>query len=583
MIKVNYSDIAVRAMGAEDLRAARRKCRGLFIAILLFSFCINLLMLAGPLYMMNVYDRVLGSRSIETLVALTVLVAFLYTMMAVLDLVRGRVMGRISARFQLALEERVFRASMKAADRPGLQRESITALSDLDAIQRLIASPVLGAFFDLPFSPLFFCGIFLFHPILGMLAVAGAGVLLALAVFNQLLSRPRSERAHASSVKADQIGRQTRQETELIQAMGMNSAAFWRWRQARGAALADGLRATDTSGGFSSVVRAFRLFLQSAMLGTGAYLVLDGKLTGGTMMAGSILLGRALAPIEIIVGQSAAVQRARQGWRSLSLLLGAIQPEEERTALPKPIGLLEVDQLSVVPPGQTVSTIRMVSFRIEPGQAVGVIGNSGAGKSSLARALAGHWQPAAGSIRLDGAALDQYDPDVRGRHVGYLPQRVTLFDGTIKENIARLMPDADDEMVVAAARKAGAHNMILQLSDGYDTRITAGAEALSGGQIQRIGLARALYGDPVLLILDEPNSNLDSEGSQALNTAIRAMKEAGACILVMAHRPAAIQECDLVLMIQDGARKAFGTKEEVMREMVRNHGKIVAARPAAQA
>jgi ATP-binding cassette, subfamily C, bacterial len=317
------------------------------------------------------------------------------------------------------------------------------------------------------------------------------------------------------------------------------------------------------------------MFLQSAILGLGAWLVLRGELSAGAMIAGSILMGRALAPIEQSIGQWAVVTRAREGTARLADLLSRVPPEPERTALPRPKALLEAQNLTVVPPGDSQAVLRMVSFRLEPGQALGVIGPSGSGKSTLARALIGVWRPAGGKVRLDGATLDQYDPDVLGSYIGYLPQRVSLFDGTIAENIARLATEPDSAKVVEAAKKAAAHDMILKLPEGYDTRVASIGGRLSGGQIQRIGLARALYGDPVILILDEPNSNLDNDGSVALNLAIRAMKDAGRAILIMAHRPAAIQECDLLMVMEEGTRKAFGPRDQVLRDMVKNHTEIV--------
>jgi ATP-binding cassette subfamily C protein len=355
----------------------------------------------------------------------------------------------------------------------------------------------------------------------------------------------------------------------------MRDAAFSRWQEARARALHASVGSADTGGGWSAAIRTFRLFLQSAMLGVGAYLVLQGDMTAGAMIAGSILLGRALSPIETIVTQWALFQRAREGWENLATLLSEVPVESRRTALPKPKAHLEVEQVTVFPPGESTASLRMVSFQVLPGQAVGVVGNSGAGKSTLARAITGLWPPAAGKIRLGGAALNQYDPDVLGQHIGYLPQRVTLFDGTIKENIARLSATPDDAAVVKAAQRAGAHEMILRLPEGYDTRVTSSGGRLSGGQIQRIGLARAMYGDPVLIVLDEPNSNLDNDGSNALNAAIRAMKDEERCILIMAHRPAAIQECDLVLMIDNGMRRAFGPKDEVLREILKNHQDVL--------
>ena len=560
--------------GQAELADARRESSGLYWLVALFSLFVNLLMLTGPLYMLNVYDRVLSSRSFETLIALSVLVAFLYGMMGILDFVRGRIMGRVGARFQARLDRRVFAAVLRATTLNRAPREAATGLRDLESVQRLITSPALMAVFDLPWAPLFFWGIFIFHPLMGFLALGGAAVLIAVALLNQFTSRKPLETANAASFASEQLGSLIRSESEMVHSLGMRGAAFDRWQVARGQSLDASIGAADTAGTYSALTKSFRLFLQSAMLGLGAYLVLIGELSPGAMIAGSILLGRGLAPIEMIVGQWAVFQKGREGWQRLAVLLGSIPEEPARTKLPKPRGHLLADQVTVVPPGEKQAALRMISFEVQPGQAVGVIGTSGAGKSTLARMLTGVWQPAGGKVRLDGAALDQYDPDVLGQHIGYLPQRVQLFDGTIKENIARMAMEPDDALVVLAAQKAAAHDMILKLPDGYDTRVSAHGGRLSGGQIQRIGLARAMYGDPVVLVLDEPNSNLDNDGSLALNNAIKAFKDEGKIVFIMAHRPAAIQECDLLLVIDGGARRAFGAKEEVLREMVKNHDQI---------
>ncbi|MCL4168406.1 UNVERIFIED_CONTAM: hypothetical protein GTU68_063157, partial [Idotea baltica] len=382
---------------------------------------------------------------------------------------------------------------------------------------------------------------------LGALAIIGGLLLIVVTLINQTVTRRPVERSNISAVEAENLLTQIRGESEMVQAMGMSDAAFLRWQGARDRAMSDQMKAADLGGTFATASKVFRLFLQSAMLGVGAYLVLQDELTPGAMIAGSILLGRALAPIEQVIGQWPLVQRAMRGWDSLALLLGQVRPQAPRTKLPRPKALLEVQQLSIVAPGEKQAALKAVSFKLQPGQAVGVIGQSGAGKSTLARALTGVWPPAGGKIRLDGASLDQYDPAVLGQHIGYLPQRVQLFDGTISQNIARLSQSPDDEAVVLAARRADAHDMILGLPDGYDTRVTPGGGRLSGGQMQRIGLARAMYGDPVLLVLDEPNSNLDNEGSEAVNAAIRGFKSAGKSILIMAHRPSAIKECELLL------------------------------------
>ena len=560
-------------LGQEELRQAWRESRGLYWFVGLFSFFANLLMLTGPLYMLQVYDRVLGSRSVETLIALSLLVVFLYGMMGLLDYARGRIMGRVAARFQARLDARVFDAVIrKSAVQP--DENTTTGLRDLESIQRLMSSPVLMAFFDVPWTPFFLAGIWIFHPWLGTLALVGGGALIIVALINQLVTRQPMSNANRATVASDTISDQMRTESEMLQSMGMREAAFQRWQQVRGRALHDQIRSADLGGTFTSTTKAFRLFLQSAMLGLGAYLVLQEQLTAGAMIAGSILLGRALAPVEQLIGQWGLVQRAMKGWSSLAELLAEVRPESQRTDLPVPRARLEAQGVSIVPPGERRAALKNVSFKIQPGQAVGVIGSSGAGKSTLARAITGVWLPAGGRIRLDGASLEQYEPAKLGQHIGYLPQRVQLFDGTIAENIARLSGDRDDAAIVSAAKQADAHEMILTLPDGYDTRVTAGGGRLSGGQMQRIGLARAMYGDPVILVLDEPNSNLDNSGSEAVNAAIKGFKAAGKSVLVMAHRPAAIKECDTLLMLEDGAVRAFGPKDEVLKSVVKNHGAI---------
>ncbi|WP_333848344.1 type I secretion system permease/ATPase [Phaeobacter italicus] len=559
--------------GYDELRKIRRQSRGLYWFTALFSMFVNLLMLTGPLYMMQVYDRVLGSRSEATLVALSVLVIFLYGTMGFLDYARGRILARVGARFQTALDRRVFDAMIR---RSAVAQDSSaqTGLQDLESIQRLISSPVLGAAFDLPWTPIFLAGIALFHPWLGLLALAGGAILIAIAIANQIFTKAPTQKANMSSHKANLMSEEIRNEAEMIQAMGMRGASFARWQAVRTEALKDNMSASDSGGSFSTLTKTLRLFLQSAMLGLGAYLVLQNEVTPGAMIAGSILMGRALAPIEMGLGQWAMVQRAMKGWHSLAELLSKVPPETERTALPKPRAVLEVQGLAVVPPGSKAPLLRNVNFAVKPGQAIGIIGPSGSGKSTLARALTGVWRPAAGSVRLDGAALDQYPPDVLGSHIGYLPQRVQLFEGSIAQNIARLEQEPDADSVVAAAKKAAAHEMILKFPDGYDTIIRGGSGLLSGGQTQRVGLARALYQDPVIVILDEPNSNLDNEGSQALNHAIKQIKAEGRSVLIMAHRPAAIQECDMLLVIDKGTQTAFGPKDKVLQEMVANHQNI---------
>ena len=560
--------------GMQELRAARRRAGGLLWSVLLFSLFVNALMLTGPVFMLQVYDRVLSSRSEATLAALLGLVAFLYLMMGVLDHARTRITSRIGARFQEDLDGRVFSAALRRQTRRPGDPVAQTAQRDLESIQRLLAAPVFLALFDLPWTVLFIAAIFLFHPLLGLVATVGGAILVVATIANQRATAAPGMRMQGASLAADRLADQLRDEADAVHSLGMRRGGFARWQTRRRMALREGLSHSDLGGGFLVFSRTFRLFLQSAILGVGAWLVLQSQLTPGAMIAASILLGRALAPIDSAIGQWAMVQRASDGWRRLAALLSAVPADPVRTELPRPRAVLDVQQITVVPPGEHQASLRMVSFRLEPGQAMGVIGPSGAGKSTLAHALTGLWRPAGGKIRLDGATLDQYDPDRLGALIGYLPQRVALFDATIAENIARLSQNPDPEAVVAAARRAGAHEMILQLPDGYDTRVGAGGGRLSGGQVQRVGLARALYGDPVLLILDEPNSSLDNDGSEALNAAVRAAKAEGQAVLIMAHRPAAIQECDLLMMLDNGLRTAIGPRDKVLREVMQNYADL---------
>ncbi|MEM8823703.1 MAG: type I secretion system permease/ATPase [Pseudomonadota bacterium] len=563
-----------RPSGAEEVASIRQRSNHLLVMVFLFSVAVNALMLTGPVYMLQVYDRVLSSRSEETLIALSVLVTFLFLMMGILDHARGRVTARVGARFQSMLDGRVFQAHLRrAAATPG-GAGGRNPLRHLEAVQRLMSSPVFLALFDIPWTPLFLAAIFIFHPWLGFLAIGGGALLIMIAVINQWTTSGPMAEANKSTARAELTAQQLAFEAELVQSLGMRGSAFQRWMAARGKSLDQSVAFSDRSGFFTVTTKTLRLFLQSAMLGLGAYLVLQNELTPGAMIAGSILLGRALAPIEMVIGQWRLVQAARQGREAVIDLLDSVPPEASRTPLPRPQALLVAENVTLVPPGASQASLRAVSFTLKPGQAMGVIGPSGAGKTSLAKAITGAWRPAGGKLRLDSATLDQYDPDVLGGYIGYLPQTVTLFDGTIAENIARLQPDANPTKIVEAAKKAAAHEMILEQPQGYDTLVSAVGGRLSGGQIQRIGLARAMFGDPVLLVLDEPNSNLDNEGTKALNRAIKGMKEAGRSVIIIAHRPAAIQECDLLLMLDHGMRTAFGPRQEVLAKVTKNHEQI---------
>jgi ATP-binding cassette subfamily C protein len=563
--------------GRLELFAAQSGQAPLLWATLAFSTAVNLLQLTGPLYMMQVYDRVLGSQSEATLVALTGLITGLFLIMGVLEHVRARVLARVGAKVQDKLDRRVFAAAMQRLTVAPNDPNAMAAQRDLEAVQRLWASSTLIAVFDVPWTPIFILAISIFHPALGLLALFGGAFLVTVTILNQKMTAKPQARVNGLTMQAERVSDMIKLEAEPVQALGMTGAAFDRWQQTRAAALKESIEAGDLAGKFASVSKTFRLFLQSAMLGLGAWYVLQGEMTGGAMIAASILMGRALQPIEMAVGQWPIISRAIEGYERLSILL-TMSPEKPRPMkLPRPRAVLDVQNLTVVPPGEQQAVLRMVNFTLNPGQALGVIGPSGAGKSTLARALIGVWQPSGGKVRLDGASLEQYETDILGSYFGYLPQRVGLFEGTIGENIARLQPNPSSDAIVSAAKRAAAHDMILRLPEGYDTKVSALGGRLSGGQIQRIGLARALYGEPVILVLDEPNSNLDNDGTLALNAAIRSTKEAGGAVLIMAHRPAAIQECDLLLVIEDGTRRAFGPRDQVLRDMVKNHTDIVRA------
>ncbi|MFI2767201.1 type I secretion system permease/ATPase [Sulfitobacter sp. M22386] len=568
------SEIPRSLPARHELRKVRNKGLSFLALAFLFSIFVNLLMLTGPLFMLQVYDRVLASRAVETLTALFLIVALLYSLMAMLDFARGRIVARFGARFQSQLDERVFEATLRKSLVPQARAAPATALRDLEAIQNLCSSPVLLAVMDIPWTPVFLAAIFLFHPMLGWLAVAGGAILIVIALLNQALTHRKVAAAQQASARAGSFSEHARQAAEVVRSQGMQHDISQRWLTQRTDALRQTISASDWTGSFTSLTKSMRLFLQSAMLALGALLVLRNELSPGAMIAGSILLGRALAPVEQAVGQWALVERARSAWISLNRFLDTTPPEPDRTKLPVPDARLIAKGLTVVPPGADLPTLRNVSLKLEPGKALGVIGKSGSGKSTLAKALLGLWKPAVGEIRLGGATLDQYGTDDLGQHIGYLPQEVTLFNGTVTENIARMSQNPDSEAVIAAAKKAKAHDLILTLEKGYDTFLEGNDSQLSGGQKQRIALARALYGNPVLLILDEPNSALDADGTEALNTAIRELKAAGKSAIIMTHRPQAISECDDLAVVENGQVVKSGSRDEVLSAMVQNANAI---------
>lgn len=530
-------------------------------------------MLTGPLFMLQVYDRVLASRSEETLVALTLLVGFLYAMFACLDFARGRLMARVGARLQIALDHPLFLSELETATlSPG--KSGHPTLRDVDTVRSVFASPVFLALFDLPWTPIFLAAIFIFHPWLGWFATAAACFLICLAVVNQIVTAKRTKQAHQLSESAHALSREAVGGADVVRSQAMVANVSARLDRARNDALNKAVRASDWTGSFTSMTKAARLFLQSAMLAIGAWLVLHDEMTAGAMIAGSIILGRALAPVEQILGGWQSLQQARGAWKRIAIAMASQKEAPNKTTLPSPQAHLQAHKVTVVPPGARLPTLRDIGFDLQPGEALGVIGRSGSGKSTLARALLGIWPVAYGELRLDGATVDQFSSEDLGQHIGYLPQDAILFSGTITQNIARMSMTPDSEKVVEAAQKANAHEMIMQLSEGYDTLVTNTMGRLSGGQRQRIALARAFYGDPVIVILDEPNSALDADGSAALNRAIASLKAENKSAIVMTHRPTAIAECDKILILESGTSADYGVKDDVLRRSVQNASQL---------
>ena len=561
----------IPAKTADLIGAASARSRHFLLVAFLFSVFVNLLMLTGPLFMLQVYDRVLGSRSKETLVALLVLVIGLYGLMWLLDFARTRLVARFGARLQVALDDRVFAAQLTT---PRASAEARSAGRDLEAVQSFYASPALPALMDAPFTPLFIAVIFVFHPWLGWFAVGGGLFLIAISALNQWLTSRRVAEAQKASEVAHGFAENARRASELIRSQGMLGPVVERFIARRGEALDRNMTAVDWTGAFSTFTKAFRLSLQSLVLALGAWLVLAGEITAGAMIAASILLGRALAPIEQIIGRWVQIARFRTSRTSLAGFLANAETPPDRVRLPRPEGRLEVKGVTLATGAGKPPILHNVTFTVAPGEVLGVIGRSGSGKTTIAKTILGLVPSTAGEVRLGGALISHYTPEDFGAHVGYLPQDPMLITGTIAENIARMALAPDSERVIAAAQKAKAHELILSLPDGYETRVEDNQIGLSGGQRQRIALARALYGDPVLLVLDEPNSALDQEGSEALNEVLRTMKSEGRSVIVMTHRPVAIQECDRLIVVDAGRVKADGPRDEVIRSMMKNAADI---------
>jgi PrtD family type I secretion system ABC transporter len=552
-----------------ELGDALRACRSAFIGVGIMSCMINLLYLTGSLFMLEVYDRVLPSRSVPTLVGLVVLAGGLYIAQGVLDLIRGRILGRIGTALDEALNNRVFDIIVRLPLMIGGRNEGLQPLRDLDNVRSFLGSAGPSAFFDLPWLPFYLAVCFAFHVMIGLTALVGAIILITITVATEYMSRAPAREALGLSAKRNDLAAASRRNAEVLVAMGMTGRLTRRWSAANENYLAGNQRASDVTGGLGAIAKVMRMMLQSAVLGVGAYLVIHQEATAGIIIAGSILSARALAPVDLAIAHWKGFVAARQSWHRLNGLLTSLPAQAAQTVLQDPSSRLSVENLSLTPPGDQKIIVQDVTFAVQAGTGLGVIGPSGSGKSSLVRALVGVWQPFRGKVRLDGAALDQWSSDLLGRHIGYLPQDVELFAGSVAQNISRFDPEAGSEGIIAAAKEAGVHEMIIKMRDGYDTQIGEQGTALSAGQAQRVALARALYGDPFLIVLDEPNSNLDTEGDEALTRAIRAARERGAIVVVVAHRPIGIEAVDQLLVLRDGRIQAFGPKDVVLGQVLR--------------
>jgi PrtD family type I secretion system ABC transporter len=553
----------------DELATALAACRSAFFGIGLFSGVINVLMLTGSFYMLEVYDRVLPSRSVPTLVGLTILVAGLFAFLGLLDLIRGRVLARVGASIDHALTRRVYDALIRVALKLGSRDDGIQPVRDLDRVREFLSSQGPVALFDLPWIPIYLLICFAFHVWIGVAALTGAIVLVGLTLLTELFTRKPSLTATRLAAARNGFAETSRRNAEVIAAMGMAACLLEQWNEINAEFTGRQRRASDAAGGLAAFAKVFRMMLQSGVLGIGGYLVIQQQATAGVIIASSIVTARALAPIDLAIANWRGFLGARQAWDRLRKLLMLLPAAADPLPLPPPVNSVAVEMASTAPPGGQKLVVQDANFVLKAGTGLGIIGASASGKSSLVRMLVGVWPTARGTVRLDGAALPHWSAEALGRHVGYLPQDVELMTGTVAQNIARFERQPDAAAIIAAAKAAGVHDLILGLPDAYGTQIGEQGGMLSAGQRQRIALARALYRDPFLVVLDEPNSNLDADGETALTNAILGIRARGGIAIVVAHQPSALAGVDYLLIMGKGRQIALGPKAEILRGLQR--------------
>jgi PrtD family type I secretion system ABC transporter len=557
------TDNAVSApVVAPSLKSLLR--RGL-IGAALFSGVINILALIGPVFMLEVYDRVIPSQSVPTLVALGLLALGVYALSGLLDIIRSRVMVRIASSLDLALSSKVFNVIAGASLKTPITGDALKPAQELDQIRGFIGGPGLVAFFDLPWMPVYLAVCFYIHPLFGLLTVGLMVILIGLTLITDRQTRKLMQASADALNKRNHLGQQAHQNAEALMAMGMLANTSNIWQKSHGTFITLQRRSIDIGGFYGGISKTLRQVVQSAALALGAWLVIKGDLSGGTMIAASIIVARTLAPAEQVIATWRSLLGAQIAWKKLVEVFALFPDAQSKTELPAAHRNLQVENVFAAPPGAQRLTLQNINFMVAAGTAVGVVGPSASGKSSLARVLVNAWTPARGHVRLDGAPLDLLTEQARGKLIGYLPQSVGLFTGTVAQNIARLDPAARDSAIVSAAQLAGVHELILQLPQGYETQVGEGGVNLSAGQRQRVALARALFGDPFLVVLDEPNSNLDAEGEQALAKAILALKARGAIVIVIAHRTNILSVIDQVLILEQGVQTAYGPRDVVLK------------------